>query len=175
MALTYVAIASTTVSVGGASNIEFTSIPGTYTDLVVRFSLRSTESNNFTDQGFRVTFNNIATEYYNQLLYGEGTTAGAATNSNIADLRWVYGNGATSTANMFSVGEIYITNYAVSRVKSIGLDSVTENNGINGAIRAMTAGFLNNTAAITSIKLATATGNWVQYSSATLYGIKNTI
>jgi len=175
MALTYVAIASTTVSSGGASNIEFTSIPNTYTDLVIRWSLRSTEANTFTDQGFVVTFNNNTSGYDNILLYANLTTAGAAGNSGVAALQWVYGNGANSTANIFAIGEMYISNYASGRVKSIGTDSMTENNDSNDAIRAFTAGYWGNTSDISSIKLATRTGTWVQHSSATLYGIKNTV
>jgi hypothetical protein len=175
MALTYVAIASTTVPSGGQSNIEFTSIPNTYTDLVIRWSLRSTEANNFTDQGFRVTFNNTTTGYDNQLLFGNLTTPGAATNSNVSALQWVYGNAANSTSSIFAIGEMYIPNYASGRVKSIGSDSFSENNNSGDTVRAFTAGFWNNTSAITSIKLATATGSWVEHSSATLYGIKNTV
>jgi hypothetical protein len=38
MATTYDLISSVTVGSGGAANIEFTSIPATYTDLVVLFS-----------------------------------------------------------------------------------------------------------------------------------------
>jgi hypothetical protein len=37
MATTYEIIASVTVGSGGAANIEFTSIPATYTDLVLKF------------------------------------------------------------------------------------------------------------------------------------------
>jgi hypothetical protein len=175
MALTYTTIASTSVPSGGVSNIEFTAIPNTYTDLVIRWSLRSTEANNFTDQGFRVTFNNNTSGYDNQLLFGNLSTPGGATNSNQGALNWVYGNGANSTANTFAIGEMYIPNYASGRVKSIGTDSFTENNNNGDTVRAFAAGYWGNTSAITSIKLATATGSWVQHSSATLYGIKNTV
>jgi hypothetical protein len=44
MATTYEIIASVTVGSGGAANIEFTSIPATYTDLVVLFSARTDRS-----------------------------------------------------------------------------------------------------------------------------------
>lgn len=175
MALTYVTIASTSVPSGGASNIEFTSIPNTYTDLVIRWSLRSTEANNFTDQGFRVTFNNSTTGYSNRLLFGNLASPGSANNSSVSALQWVYGNAANSTASTFGIGEMYITNYAGSTAKSISTDSMTENNNNNDIVIAFTAGYWNNTSAITSIKLATATGTWVQHSSATLYGIKNTV
>jgi hypothetical protein len=40
MATTYEAIATVEVGSGGAADIEFTSIPGTYTDLLVCLSKR---------------------------------------------------------------------------------------------------------------------------------------
>jgi hypothetical protein len=42
MATTYEIIASVTVGSGGAADIEFTSIPATYTDLVVNYALEWT-------------------------------------------------------------------------------------------------------------------------------------
>ena len=39
---TYTLISSVTVGAGGASSIDFTSIPSTYTDLLVKISARST-------------------------------------------------------------------------------------------------------------------------------------
>jgi hypothetical protein len=41
MATTYEAIETVEVGSGGAADIEFTSIPGTYTDLVVKVSARN--------------------------------------------------------------------------------------------------------------------------------------
>ena len=40
MATTFTKIASVTVGSGGASSIDFTSIPSTYTDLCVKLSTR---------------------------------------------------------------------------------------------------------------------------------------
>ena len=40
MATTYTLISSVTVGSGGAANIEFTSIPSTYTDLLLKYYLR---------------------------------------------------------------------------------------------------------------------------------------
>ena len=42
MAGTYKLIGSVTVGAGGAANIDFTSIPSTYTDLAIKVSYRST-------------------------------------------------------------------------------------------------------------------------------------
>lgn len=174
MTVTYTLIATSAVT-SNVSFIEFTDIPSIYTDLMVKFSLRSTEANTFTDQGFRVTFNNNTSGYYNWLAFGNGTDKGVASNANQADFRWIYGNGANSTASMFSNGEIYIPNYRWSNNKSITSNSVTEHNSATGNLLAFTAGYWANSAAITSIKLATGTGNWVQYSTAQLYGINNTV
>ena len=44
MANTYTLISSVTVGSGGAANIEFTSIPATYTDLLLKLSTRTTRS-----------------------------------------------------------------------------------------------------------------------------------
>ncbi len=72
--------------------------------------------------------------------------------------------------NTFANGEIYIPNYTASVNKSVSIDSVTENNATS-AIAALDAGLWANTAAITSINLNGNNGNFVQYSTAYLYGI----
>ena len=51
-------------------------------------------------------------------------------------------------------------------------DGVMENNATE-AYQNLVAGLWSNTSAITSLTLAKSTGNFVQYSSASLYGIKN--
>jgi hypothetical protein len=76
------------------------------------------------------------------------------------------------TANTFSNGEIYIPNYAGSNYKSWSSDAVTENNATS-ADMSLVAGLTSITAAITSITIAGAAGNLVQYSTAYLYGVSN--
>jgi hypothetical protein len=52
-------------------------------------------------------------------------------------------------------------------------DAVTENNGTT-AFAKLSAGLWSDSAAITSVKLISQTGNnFVQYSTAYLYGISN--
>lgn len=173
MALTYTAIATTTVGAGGASSIDFTSIPGTYTDLVVKLSVRG--DNNVTTQQMYMTFNNSTTGYSARQVYGDGASATSATLSNSgAAISIVNTNTSVSTANTFSSTDVYIPNYTSSNNKSASADSVTENNGTT-ALAGLTAGLWSNTAAITSVKFAPQSGNFVQYSTATLYGIKNTV
>jgi len=168
MALTYVAIATTTVDSGGAANIEFTSIPQTYTDLLVKFSLRTAISNTYEE--IRVRFNSNTSSYSQRVLYGTGSIAGSASNS---DIQYFIVNGDTATANTFGNGEVYIPNYAGSNYKSFMGDTVQENNSSTAYIYA-NAALWSNTSAITSVKLDPA-NNFKQYSTATLYGIKNTV
>ncbi len=165
MPTTYEAIATVTVGAGGASSIDFTSIPATYTDLKLALSIRS---NGASEDISLISFNGNTSNFSNKYVQGNGA---AASSGSIA--RWG-GNytASNNTANTFGNAEIYITNYAGSTAKSYSTDNVTETNGTT-AYAGLTANLWNNTAAITSITLAPNTGSYVQYSTATLYGIKN--
>jgi hypothetical protein len=172
MANTYVAIATTTVGSGGAANIEFTSIPGTYTDLLLKLSFRTAYAS--TRDDLRISFNNSTTGYSLTYLQGTGTSVGS---SPVTGFSYLFDqnamNGNTATSNTFSNNEIYIPNYAGSNRKCIGWDRVIENNTTAAYIGA-NAGLWTGTAAITSIKFVSETAsNFLQYSTATLYGIKN--
>lgn len=164
MAITYKKIASVTVtSAGGASNIEFTSIPSTYDDLVVKVSGRSS----FSYYYGQVYFNNSTTGYSRRQLGGDGSSAFSGSYSN--EFTLIVGR-SNETASTFGNMEIYIPNYAGSTNKSFSVDGVTENNATS-AYAIMYAALWSNTAAITSIKLDPDSGDFVQYSTATLYGI----
>ena len=172
MATTYEAIATVTATTSVA-NIEFTSIPGTYTDLVVKTSLRNADP---TDQRWnvKITFNGNGSNYSERLLFGAGSTAGSDSRSNQASFLFFYGCMNGNTASTFSNGEFYIPNYASANNKSVLFDSVTENNKTTDQILALNAGVWANSAAITSIKIEDNNANNIsQHSTATLYGIKN--
>lgn len=162
MANTYIAIATTTVGSGGAASITFSTIPSTYTDLVIKYSTRATSSG--TDW-ITVSFNTGGTYSYIYLL-GTGSSAVNGT------FRAAINQNSTFTASTFANGEVYIPNYTGSNSKSFSADSVNENNATE-AYSALGAGLWSGTAAITDITLATDNGtNLAQYSTATLYGIK---
>ncbi len=162
MATTYEAIATVTVGSGGAANIEFTSIPGTYTDLVVKMSSRANAdvvavicsvNGSALDSGIRIR--------------GNGSTVASASSAE------AYGvNNSGATANTFSNAEWYFPNYTSSNNKSVSMDAVTENNATD-AYTSLNAGLETTSSAITSLSFAPNGGNFVQYSTATLYGIKN--
>jgi hypothetical protein len=171
MANTYVQIGSTiTVGSGGAATIDFTSIPATYTDLIVKTSLRC--NNSGADMGIIISFNGIGTSYADLAAYGNGTAAGSVGSSGVAGVYWFYANGNTATANTFSNGEFYIPNYAGSNNKSVSMDSATENNA-TGNLMLLASGLWSNSAAINRITLTPNTNSFMQYSTVTLYGIKN--
>lgn len=167
MANTYEAIATVTVGSGGAANIEFTSIPATYTDLVIALSARSTAS--FVSDDLNVQFNNSSANFTYRRIYSTGSdpVTSASGSTNIIGAM----NGANSTASVFSNASIYIPNYTSSNNKSISFDGVVENNATRGD-DSLWAALWSNSAAITSIKLS-GSANLAQYSTATLYGIKN--
>jgi len=165
---TFSKIASVTVGSGGASSIDFTSIPNIYTDLYLKVSLRATSA-----VGLNVNFNGSTTGFSSLRLYGDGSSAGSDTHGSSAQIALIAGvNYNTYTANTFSSVDFYIPNYAGSNNKSASSDSVNENNASTG-LSSLGANLWSNSAAITSIAFTLGSGNFVQYSTATLYGIKN--
>ena len=169
MADTFVKIATVTVGAGGQSSIQFTSIPSTYTDLCVKTSLR-TDRNTGSTSNQMVTFNGNTTSYSGKYVQGNGSTASSASNGTAA-IDAIPATQATDTASIFGNAEYYIPNYADSKYKSTSIDAVNENNA-TAAVGQLNAGLWSNTAAITSITITPFGGfNFVQYSTATLYGI----
>ena len=163
MALQLFKIASTTVGSGGTATITFSNIPQGYTDLKIVYSTRDGDTGG---SAVYVTFNGLSTNRSMRLLQGTGSVA----NSSTWSLIYGRGNSGDRTANTFSNGEIYIPNYTSSNNKSVSIDSVEENNA-TGAYAGLTAGLWSSTAAITSVTLSPSAGNFVQYTTATLYGI----
>lgn len=164
---TFTKIASVTVGAGGASSIDFTSIPSTYTDLCLKVSSRLSS----TDTPLFVYFNNDTTNtnYNVRRLLGSGSAASSgAFNAPYV----IYADISSYTNNTFGNAEIYVPNYAGSTNKSMSVDSVNENNA-TGAEAVFTAGLWSNTAAINRLTLVPVTISFVQYTTATLYGIKN--
>lgn len=164
MANTFIQIGSTvTVGAGGAASIDFTSITGTYTDLVLKVSARLDANNT----AVKIQFNGLTTNLSSRYLYGSGSAAASYTDaSNI----YFYANSNSYTGSTFANSEIYIPNYLGSSAKAVSVDAVTETNAA-AADMALFAGLWNSGSAITSIKLLPNSGNFVQHSTASLYGI----
>lgn len=159
-------IQHTEVGAAGTSAIEFNSIPQTYTDLILKLSVRNTYNGVQTDG--RITFNGQNSNKSGRLLYGQGSGTGLS--GTYSDL-FIWYPGSQNTASTFSNIQIYIPNYTSSTVKSTSHEIALENNG-TFSYTMIFAGLWSNTSAINSISVNdNNSGSFVQYSSATLYGI----
>jgi hypothetical protein len=166
MANTFVQIATYTAT-GSVATIDFSSIPSTYTDLVLKLSARSSASA-INDYCY-VQFNNAG--YNSSVRFLQGSGSGASSSSESTGYIGIV-DGNTATSSTFSSNEIYIPNYAGSTNKSFSVDGAMENNATTSFMH-LVAGLWSNTAAINRITLKLdASNNFLQYSTATLYGIK---
>jgi len=156
---------SVLVGSGGAATVSFTSIPNTYTDLLVKFSLRcgatGTRWNNSV-----VTFNGSPATVSNWVIgYNNGISA-----SNYASGQLVFINHGDVDANTFGNGEMYISKYAGSNYKCTSSMLTAEANSADGAI-GMVSGFISSTSVLTSITFTAQSNVYTENSTATLYGI----
>jgi hypothetical protein len=160
-------IETKTVGAGGVANIDFTSIPATYTDLKLVVSLRDSGSNVYSLA--YIKFNNTTSNLSSKGLEGDGSSISSYNNSTVLYINSADGNSAT--ANVFSNQEIYIPNYSVSGIyKSVTVDGVMENNAAT-AYSSLQTGLWSDTSAINRITIYSSTGNWLENSTASLYGI----
>ncbi len=170
MPATYIQIASNILSTNTAT-ITFSSIPNTYTDLLLKISAR-TASNADYDPLYLDFNNDTASNYSVQNLRGSGTFAEAFRLSNTNPITNGYAiNGSTSTANTFANCEIYIPSYLTATNKPLNIFTAQET-AATGANVVQQAALWRNNAAITSIRMY-SNGSFVTNSSFFLYGIKN--
>lgn len=168
------AIQTVTVGAGGAASIDFNSIPQTYTDLQIVISARSSRTSDFRDDHC-IRFNgNTGNNYTVRNLNAIANSIGSGTDTSTSFFRMpMPSNAGTVTSNTFGNSSIYIPNYTSSNQKSISTDNVMENNSTTNWALTMTAGLWTQTAAITSISIFPEIGSYMQYSTATLYGVFN--
>jgi hypothetical protein len=150
-----------------AASIEFTSIPQTFTDLVVLVSGRTTRTDDFLDALiFRFNGDTNAANYSSRRLLGDGSGVGSDTAFSQLAL-----TSATATADTFGNQALYIANYTGATNKSVSSDGVSENNAV-GAGQSLNASLWSNTSAITQITFTSGTSsNFVAGSTISLYGI----
>ena len=163
------AIETVTVGAGGQAAIEFNNIPQTYTDLLVKLSVRSSLSG--VDHQVRINVNStgVGSSFSLTQLQGNGASASSSTSTT----GWITGGtmpGTSATANTFGSMELYIPNYTGSSNKSMSVDAVGENNATT-TYAELNAVLYSNTAVISSLSFTGTSGNFVEHSTATLYGV----
>jgi len=166
---TFIPISTVTVGSSGAANIEFTSIPSSYTDLVLYLSARTTPTGGSAWQYVEVRLNGTTTSYTYKQLYSDGSSVTSGTGSLAAG---AYANPDSNTANVFANSFTYISDYNSSENKTYLNHAATETNA-SSALISLFSTTRANTAAVTSLTLVPQSGNFKQYTTATLYGIKN--
>lgn len=165
MAITYEPIATTTLGTTAAS-VTFSSISDAYTDLVIvtNFAMSANDQYAHYVQVNGDTGNN----YSRTILYGDGSAAGSARQSNNGSMYFGTWNTDMDTTDR-AVTTIFFNNYSNTTTykTAIGRYNVASKEVGAGV------GTWRNTAAITSINLATNSTTYIVGSTFTLYGIKS--
>jgi len=160
MPRTYEPIASQTLG-SNAANIEFTSISGNYTDLVLIVQGKAITS----DSGWRIRFNSdTGSNYSTTEVYGNGSSAvsGRLTSVTGMPIGWA----ETANTNMTIV---QIQSYANTSVNKTALSAYSAPASFVGRV----VGLWRSTSAITTITLYLNSGNnLASGTTASLYGIK---
>lgn len=170
----YESIQTFTVGSGGSASITFGSggtIPQTYKHLQVRCIAR--QSGSGTGQPLLLTINGVTSGYAVHNVNGNGSGNGAAQGyANEASIFFADQLATSSNpTGVFSTWVIDLLDYTdTNKYKTLralgGFDA-------NGAGRvALNSALLQSTNAITSITFTGNSGNFAQYSSFALYGIK---
>lgn len=159
MPQTYTPIATNTLGTA-VSTVTFSSIPSTYTDLILVFDGTAASA---TYSGIRFngdTGNNYSYTY----LAGNGSTAVSSRSTNAPEMYTSTGNTVTTSQNNTIV---HIQNYSNTTTFKTAL---IRNNSSSVETTAA-VGLWRNTAAITSITFKTPSVNFTVGSTFTLYGI----
>jgi hypothetical protein len=167
---TYQLISSNTLASTTAS-VTFSSIPSTYTDLVLRANIRHTTG--FINT-MAVKINGGNTISYIVLTAGNSSASSFSGSTSSSDNALV-SDGNSNTANTFSNGEVYIPSYNSTAYKQFSAVSVAEQNGSTGWQMNLVSNSLISTSPVTSIQIIDAVNGYSMLagSSFYLYGIKN--
>jgi hypothetical protein len=162
----YESIATVTVGSGGSSSISFSSIPSTFNHLQVRIMNLQSSATNFYGQFNSDTSNNYA--FHD--LFGDGSSAYSQATSTTNKFKIGYANSTTAS---FSSGAVMdILDYtSTSKNKTVRVLAGSDTNG-SGYMLFRSALWYKTPEAINTITIFPDAGNFNQYSSFALYGIK---
>ena len=170
MPATYEPIATQTLG-SNTGTVTFSSIPGTYTDLVIISNPIATTNG----IGIRLQFNgDTGSNYSRSVLSGFGTTSGTAdsintfTNQTSIGSNWQVGGGTGGPSPHIH----NINNYSNSTTNKTVLFRTNAYPYSGNSEVTAEVGLWRNTAAITSITMTGSTGDFATGSTFSLYGIK---
>jgi hypothetical protein len=168
MTATYEKIATTTLG-SNQTDITLSSIPATYTDLVLVFQYAS----QLNDYNAFMRFNSDTGSNYSRT-YAVGAPSGAtsARNSNVTKLDFTPQVGAGTSLNTPGLIIANVFNYSnTTTYKTVTVrDNATKNDGAQQTM--IVTGTWRSTAAINSVTVGTSSGYLVSGTSVTIYGIK---
>lgn len=155
--MTYTPIATAT-GTGSSGVITFSSIPSTYTDLVVVSSMIGTEN---AAVRMRLNGDTTSSNYSYTLLYGNGSSVGSTRE---LSTQIYLGHANTSNPNASVVS---INNYSnTTTFKNV----LSRGNQLSQFVSAV-IGLWRNTSAVNSITIVMDSGSFTTGSTFTLYGI----
>jgi hypothetical protein len=160
---TYTPIATTTAN-GSSTNITFSSISGSYTDLRLIILMGATNSGNT----FNLQFNGDTGTNYSQVeIWGDGTSASSARRASQNSL-FIVGSRVGAPTSITNISKLDIMNYSnATTFKTL----LNRQDAASAGTLAM-VGLWRSTSAITSISIdSNGAGNIVSGSMFTLYGI----
>lgn len=155
---TYVALDKVTVGTA-VSFATFSSIPATYTDLVI---VANGNTSALVDTYLRFNGDSTSGLYSTTRLYGNGSTAAS---DRYANQNHILSGDFNTTSNTSTIFQIQ--NY--SNASTFKTSLIRSNYA--GSIVFANVGLWRNTAAITSVTISTSSGNFAVGSTFSLYGI----
>lgn len=167
----YFSIATVTIT-SSTANVDFSSIPNTYSHLQIRMMAKTDRSATAQDD-LLIRLGNgsldTGSNYADHVLRGSGSAASA--NAHSSQTRIGLDNClGTTTSGVFSGNVIDILDYAsTNKAKTVRMLGGFDSNG--GGWITLGSGLWTSTSAVDTLRLY-ANGNWQQYSHFALYGVK---
>ena len=152
---------------GSVASITFSNIPQTYTDLVILHSLRSTRTDGMAD--LIAEINGDTSAISRRRMYGDGSPSNTG-----SDTGNLLGNSNKFATGIFSSCKLYFANYTRTAYHNNWLSDGVVESAVAGdeVSKAFLSTIWANNSAITQIRIFDNTGNnFIQYSTAYLYGI----
>jgi hypothetical protein len=161
MSITYRPINTTTLTTS-TTTVTFSSIPSTYTDLILVAAI--TAGN--TGDGYLRFNSDTGNNYSDTVIRGNGSAASSVRDTSVPGID--IGPTSVITGSEVGIVKIQIQNYSNSTTYKTSLIRFDEGTNFVNAI----VGLWRNTNAITSIDIVSRSGTWGVSSTFTLYGIK---